>query len=159
MATFSILVPAGARPGQIDALEKAIPIKNGFRLWALTFPLLFLLLHRVWRPFFVLLAITIGLGLLAARDHVADAAVFLLDLLIGIYASVAASDWMVMAQERKGFTVAGLVTSDDEDEAITRFAHQWMEGQIMPPLTANAGSQMRSPQGPVIGLFPESGGR
>jgi hypothetical protein len=160
MATYSILVPAGARPGQIDALEKAIPVKNGFRFWALAFPLFFVLAHRLWRPFLVLLALLVGLGVLAARDIVAEEAVLLLDLMIGFYAAIAASDWIVTARERQGYVLSGLAAGSDDDEALARFAHQWMQGQVMPPVAANTpATPMRTPQGPVIGLFPESGGR
>ena len=159
MATYTLLVPAGSRPGQIDALEKAIPVKNGFRVWALAFPFLFTLYHRLWRPFFALVAVMAVLGVLASRDVIGEGTVLLLDLLVGVYAGSAAADWMVTARERKNFVALGAVSADDEDEALLRFAHHWMEGQVSPPISSSNAAPVRAPQAPVIGLFPESGGR
>lgn len=160
MATYTILVPAGSRPGHLDALEAAIPVKNGFRVWALLVPLLFTLFNRLWRPFLALLALTAVIGVLAARDLIPDEAAFGLDLLVALYAAIAASDWIVTARERKGFTAMGVVAGDSEEDALAHFARHWMEGQVAPPVPASAPvAAPRAPQGPVIGLFPESGGR
>ncbi len=160
MATYTLLIPAGARPGSVDALERAIAVKNGFRVWAILFPLLFALVHRLWRPFFALLVVMGTLGFLGARDILPDFIVALLDALIGIYAGLSAADWIVIARERKGFVSAGMVAGDNEDEALALFAHHWMEGQVAPSVTAStANVAPRVAAGPVIGLFPESGGR
>ena len=160
MATYTFLVPAGSRPGSVDALDKAVAVKNGFRVWAILFPLLFTLMHRLWRPFFALLAIMVALGFLAATDALPDWVVLLLDLMIGFYSGLAAADWIVTARERNGFVSVGLVAGDHEDEALALFAHHWMQGQVAPaPAPVSSGIAPRAPQGPVIGLFPESGGR
>ena len=160
MATYTILLPSGARPGTLDALEAAIPVKDGFRVWALVFPFLFALVHRLWRPFAAMLALAILIGAASAYHVLAEEAVLVLDLLLGIYAGNAASDWIVTARERQGFTAMGAMPGAVEDEALARFAHHWMEGQVAPPVsTPSAVPPVRAPQGPVIGLFPESGGR
>lgn len=160
MATYTFLVPAGSRPGSIDALDKAVAVKTGFRVWAILFPLLFTLMHRLWRPFFALLAIMVALGFLAATDALPDWAVLLIDLMIGFYSGLAAADWIVTARERQGFVSVGHVAGDHEDEALALFAHHWMQGQVAPSVTATtANVAPRMAVGPVIGLFPESGGR
>jgi hypothetical protein len=159
MASYTILLPSGARPGHIEALEAAIPVKNGFRFWPLLFPMLFALMHRLWRPFAAMLCLMVLLGVAAAHDLIADWAVLLLDLLVGLYAANAAADWIVTARERQGFIAMAAMPGADEDEALARFAHHWMEGQVAPPIPATSSPAMRAPQGPVIGLFPESGGR
>ena len=164
MATYSILVPAGARPGRLDGLEAAIPVRNGFRFWALVLPLVYTLAHRLWRPFLVILVLMGALGALAARDLVAHEVVVMIDLLIGLYAGIAASDWIAAAGERKGYTLAGLALGEDEDEAMARFAHRWMAGDatgagLTAPAAAATATATRASAAPVIGLFPESGGR
>ena len=161
MATYTILVPAGSRPGHLDALETAVAVKNRFRWWALVVPLPFALLNRLWRPFVVLLALTVVIGVLAARDLIADEAAFCLDLLLALYAGLAAPDWIVAARERRGYVAMGAVSAEDEDEALAQFARHWMDGQVAPPVMASASAALapRAAQGPVIGLFPESGGR
>lgn len=161
MATYTLLIPAGARPGSVDALERAIAVKNGFRVWAILFPILFALVHRLWRPFFALLAVMGALGVLGALDMVPDFTVIVLDGLIGVYAGLAAADWIVTARERNGFVSAGMVAGDSEDEALVVFAHAWLKGQVEPAFASPAAHSVapRVPQGPVIGLFPESGGR
>jgi hypothetical protein len=159
MATYTILLPSGARPGHIEALEMAIPVRNGFRFWALAFPMLFALMYRLWRPFAAMLCLTVLLGVAAAYDLIADWAALLLDMMVGLYAANAVSDWIVTARERQGFIAMAAMPGTDEDEALARFAHHWMEGQVAPPVPPSLSPAMRAPQGPVIGLFPESGGR
>lgn len=159
MATYTILLPSGARPGHIEALEAAILVKNGFRTWALVFPMLFALANRLWRPFAGMLVLMAALGAAASFDLITDWAALLLDLLVGVYAANAASDWIITARERQGFTAMAAMPGLDEDEALARFAHHWMEGQITPSASVATGPAIRAPQGPVIGLFPESGGR
>lgn len=159
MATYTILLPSGARPGHIEALEAAIPVKNGFRTWALLFPMLFALANRLWRPFAAMLVLMAALGAAASFSLIADWAALLLDMLVGVYAANAASDWIITARERQGFTAMAAMPGLDEDEALARFAHHWMEGQVTPSASVATGPAIRAPQGPVIGLFPESGGR
>ena len=160
MATYTLLVPAGSRPGSVDALDKAIAVKNGFRVWAVIFPLVFTLMHRLWRPFWVLVALMGALGFLITDDTLPEWAVLLVDLLIGLYAGLAAADWIVTARERQGFVSVGLAAGDDEDEALAVFAHHWLHGQMTSAAAPlSSGLTPRAPQGPVIGLFPASGGR
>jgi hypothetical protein len=159
MANYTILLPSGVRPGHIEALDAAIPVKNGFRFWALLFPMLFALMHRLWRPFAAMLCLTVLLGVAAAYELIADWAALLLDMMVGLYAANAAADWIVTARERNGFVAMATMPGADDDEALARFAHHWMEGQVVPPVPVASSPAMRAPQGPVIGLFPESGGR
>ena len=141
-------------------LDKAIAVKNGFRVWAVIFPLVFTLMHRLWRPFWVLVALMGALGFLITDDTLPEWAVLLVDLLIGLYAGLAAADWIVTARERQGFVSIGLAAGDDEDEALAVFAHHWLHGQMTSAAAPlSSGLTPRAPQGPVIGLFPESGGR
>lgn len=157
MAVYTLLIPADARPGQIETLDTALAVKGGFRFWALALPLVFTLMHRLWRPFAVLLVLTIAIGALAARDLIAGPVALGLDFLIALYAGLAASDWIITARERQGLTLAGTVIAHDEDEALLRFAHQWQHGHHIVPTTS--ATPLRPTQASVIGLFPESGRR
>ena len=121
--------------------------------------MLFALANRLWRPFAAMLVLMAALGAAASFDLITDWAALLLDLLVGVYAANAASDWIITARERQGFTAMAAMPGLDEDEALARFAHHWMEGQITPSTSVATGPAIRAPQGPVIGLFPESGGR
>ena len=120
MANYTILLPSGVRPGHIEALEAAIPVKNGFRFWALLFPMLFALMHRLWRPFAAMLCLTVLLGVAAAYELIADWAALLLDMMVGLYAANAAADWIVTARERNGFTAMATMPGADDDEALAR---------------------------------------
>ena len=110
-------------------------------------------------PFAAMLVLMAALGAAAAFDLITDWAALLLDLLVGVYAANAASDWIITARERQGMTAMATMPGLDEDEALARFAHHWMEGQITPSASVATGPAIRAPQGPVIGLVPESGGR
>ena len=158
MAVYTLLIPADARPGQIETLDTALAVKGGFRFWALALPLVFTLMHRLWRPFAVLLVLTIAIGVLAARDLIAGPVALGLDFLIALYAGLAASDWIIAARERQGLAMAGTVIAHDEDEALLRFAHQWQQGHHH-AAPASTAAPLRPTHAGVIGLFPESGRR
>jgi Protein of unknown function (DUF2628) len=167
MAVYTLLIPADAQPGQIETLDRALAVKGGFRFWALAVPLLYTLFHRLWRPFAVLLVLTLAIAGLAARDIIPAPIAWGLDALIALYAGFAASDWLITARERQGLTMAATIAAHDEDEALIRFAHQWQHGA---PIATSAPSPSSAPAMPaaslnrpsphsVIGLFPESGKR
>jgi len=99
----------------------AIFIRDGFCLAAAVFTVLWALYHRLWFAALMLLALSVGLGLvveLLEPDPLIDAAVGL-----GLFAWIGfeANDWRRAAFARRGRLEAGVVAARDLTEAERRF--------------------------------------
>ena len=118
MALYSVYVRSNGDP---LALEQVRLIKSGFSWLAFAFPVVWLLLNRVWRGFLVILAVEIGLAILVERYGLPDWSLLLAGAVIMAYVGVAGRDWLGSALERRGFKAKGLFSGEDEDEAYAAF--------------------------------------
>lgn len=134
------------------APEKVRLIKPGFSWLAFLFPILWLLFHRIWRWFLVILALEIGVAVLARQIGLPDWSLFLASLVIMLYIGISARDWLGAALERRGFKLMATVSGDNEDEAFAAFVRR--EKPRMTTI-ADAKPVKSNEIGPVIGLFPD----
>ena len=140
-------------------------VKDGFSLWAALFPLPWLLINRMWIPFLVYLALSIGFSVVVQAIGWSDGAVFpvavVLALLIGFEAN-GLRRWSLGA---KGYQMVALGSGTSREECerriyekIAAFASQKTSpieatGSERTASTAPAASKPR----PIVGLFPEPG--
>lgn len=159
MTSYLVHLPAGARPGSAEGLDRAVLVKDGFHWVALVLPLLWLLFNRLWLAFLGLLAV----GLLLAAGGILlglpEPITIGVELLLALTVALAASDLKSRALARRGLPLADVVVARTEEEALQRFADRWVTGaaEAARPATpgstpARGGSAM-----PVLGLFPEAG--
>ena len=153
MALYSVYVRGGSPSADPLAHEKVRLIQSDFSWLAFVFPVVWLLFHRVWRWFLVILALEIGLSVLIEHFGLPDWSLLLTGIAIMAYVGVEARDWLGCALERRGFKLmATNIAAENEDEAYAAFVRR-------PKLRSSAVSEAKpvksSETGPVIGLFPD----
>jgi len=158
--TYVVFEPAdGGR--DTDAADRVIFLREKFRWLALFLGPLWLLWHRLWLGF---------LGWLVAVVAIAFAA-----FAFGLDAQTAAPllwlPTLVVAFEgselrrrkllRRGWREAGVIVAGDLEEAERRFFADWSARADVPVHRALAPRPVPPPaaSNPVVGLFPEPGGR
>lgn len=140
-------------------------VKEGIAWWALFFPLLWLVYHRMWivlLGFVGLLAgLQLGLGLLGLNET----AIGWTMIAVSILFAVQANDLRRWTLVRQGFEMVGAATGRDRAECELKFFSGWTLPRTLKPLQGEqaaqekpAASMAKKPtlQGgdDVIGLFP-----
>ena len=153
--TYTLHVPAGAEPGDAEALEKAELVRDGFAWGAFLFTFLWFFWHRLWLAglgvLAAMLALNVVLQALEVRPGVAFAADLLLMLLIGLEAS-SLRRWTL---ERLGRPAVDAVVASDLEEAETKSFSRWLARGSGTAAFASPVAPNRAPD-VVLGFFPES---
>ena len=162
MTTYSVHLPAEAVPGSPEGLERAVLVKDGFHWTALVFPLLWLLFNRLWWAFLAFVVITMAVVFLGRAAGLSETAIATLDLLIGLFVAISASDLKAWGLGRRGYAIADVVTGSSTDDAERRFFDRWLSRTAAAPGARPAGQTpgqgyASRPQPQVLGLFPDAG--
>jgi hypothetical protein len=164
MTTYSVHLPAEAAPGSPAGLERAVLVKEGFHWLALFFPLIWLLANRLWIAFLALLALTVALVFVGRAAGLGDGAIGVLDVMLGLFVAISASDLKTWGLARRGYALRDVVTGASRDEAERRFFDRWLSratevptrlGGSPGPAPSQAARPQQQPQ--VLGLFPDAG--
>jgi len=156
MALFSVYLPK-LQPGSADArLDKARFVRDGFSWLAFFVPIIWLLVHRVWRWFLIVLTFDVALGIVGARLGLPPVTLTLSGLMAMLFVGFEARHWYGLALERRGFALADVVQADTLEDAEYRFFERLASAQ---PKAAPTSMQPPSRSYGVIGLFPEQGSR
>jgi hypothetical protein len=160
MKTYTLHVPAEAQPGDADALDRAVLVRDGFSWGAFFFSFLWFFAHRLWLAgLLVLIAAALllaGLQLLRVGQGATFWAEFLLAVLVGLEAG-SLRRWTL---GRRGRPAVDVVAAQDREEAETKAFGRWL-GEAPSAGAAPAWrpppppASYRAPE-PVIGLFPEA---
>ncbi len=155
MRSYTLHLPAEARPGEPDALDKAVLVPDGFSRPAFAFSVLWFLYHRLW-----LAALVVGLGLAALAGAgfalgLSRSAGTLVTLLASVLIGLEASSLRRWTLARRGRPARDVIVARDEAEAEARLIARWLDPAraAVPPRPPFPGGPVRRPE-PVIGLFP-----
>lgn len=160
MTTYSVHLPAEATPGSTAGLDRAVLVKDGFHWLALFFPLLWLLFNRLWWALLAFVVLTVGVVLTGRAAGISDQILAVLDILIGLFVAISASDLKAWGLARRGYTIADVVTGSSRDEAERRFFDRWLERAPLAPAPSRPSATPTHdprPQPQVLGLFPDPG--
>ncbi len=153
MRSYTLHLPADARPGESIGLERALLVRDGFSWPAFAFSVLWFLYHRLWIAALIVLA---GLMALAGLGHalglppgIATLVTLLASWLIGLEAS-SLRRWTLA---RRGWPARDAVMAATPEEAEAKALGRWLDAIAPAPRPPfPAGPTRRSE--PVIGLFP-----
>ncbi len=98
MAQFVVL-----EPEDTQNLEQAVFVRDGFHVWALVLPFVWLLAQRLWFEAFAVVGVTILLGLVATHFGI-EGAVPVLTLLMSLFAALEGANWKIARLRRRGFS-------------------------------------------------------
>ena len=117
MRMYTIHEKEGAKAASSDV----VLVREGFSVWALLFPPLWALIHRMWPVAFGLLAIYVALALfsrlVSGGDAWADLGVLAVMLLVGFFAG----DLRQWALKLKGYELTGVVGGRSLADAEHRY--------------------------------------
>ena len=163
MRTYTLHLPDGAEPGDPEALEEAVLVRDGFSGAAFAFSVVWFLVHRLWLAALLVLAGLVALQLVLALAGAGSFTRFLAGLLFAFLVGLEANSLRRWTLERAGRPAVDLVRAADRDEAETKAFGRWLgeggSGQRTAPDKAAARSlppHRASRAEPVIGLFPEA---
>lgn len=176
-ASWTLHPPKDAIPGDPEALDRAVVVRDGFAPGALLSPTLWLFFHRHW-----VLGIAVTLaggalvgGLVAAGAH--PGAIVATDVLFHLLVAAEGSSLRRFGYARRGRPVADVVVAANAAEAELKLFARWL---APPEPTGPAGLGYASGPGypagapgpaparapafrtsaePIIGFFPDPEGR
>jgi hypothetical protein len=162
MKTYTLHLPSDAVPGDAEALERAVLVRDGFSWGAFFFTALWFFAHRLWLAglgiLVLLVAFDLGLAALDVQPAAATLAHLLLSVLIGLEAN-SLRRWTL---RRRGRPAVDVVAASDRDEAETKLFARWLSAQPARHQPVVSGVPLSVPVAPyrapdpVIGFFPEA---
>lgn len=164
-ASYTLHVAPHADPGDPAALERATLVRDGFSWAAFVAPGLWLFWHRHWlaglAAWIVVVGLAVGLAAAGARPGTIVAAELILHVLFGLEGA----SLRRLSLARAGRPVRDVVVASDLSDAEAKSFARWLapgEGPVRAAPRAVvpvAGRPGFGAPGPVLGLFPEPGGR
>nr|WP_316651080.1 DUF2628 domain-containing protein [uncultured Gellertiella sp.] len=159
MASYLVLTPQGTR-GPTDAARF---VRDGFSIFALVFPLLWMLAHRLWLPAALLFAIEAVIGYYAAQtghDTGAALVLFALSLLIALESGQIRYRFLSGKGWQTGAIIPAGSLAEAEEIYFSGLSGTAPSSDPPLPVVAKAGpwGGMRH-QGPALGLFDYGKGR
>ncbi|WP_273784727.1 DUF2628 domain-containing protein [Brucella intermedia] len=129
MAQFVVL-----EPEETQNPEQAVFVRDGFHIWALVLPFVWLLAQRLWFEAFAVVGVTILLGLVATHFGI-EGAVPVLTLLMSLFVALEGANWKIARLRRRGFVEKAVIDAPDLEEAEIRYFHRLQDaGQPTAPL-------------------------
>jgi hypothetical protein len=166
MVSYSVHLPAEAVPGDPAAIDRLVVVRDGFAVFAFAFHLFWMLWHRLWLVSLVLFVVLLAGALAMDVLGLPPAAAFLIQLLVSLLIGLEASSLRRWTLRRKGLPMRDVVVADSVDEAEDKAIARWLATAPAPvqpiaaPSVASRGASYLAPSSsPVIGLFPQPGGR
>lgn len=155
MRSYTLHLPPEARPGEAEALDRAVLVADGFSWAAFAFTVVWFLFHRLWVAALIvlvgLLALAFGGYALGLSTTAGTVLTFLASVLIGFEAS-SLRRWTLA---RRGYVMRDALVARDDAEAEARALARWLDPAALPPPPRPPfpGGPVRRAE-PVIGLFP-----
>jgi hypothetical protein len=163
VTVYSVYEPSVPPTDVIARAEGLAFVREGFSWVALLVPLLWLIYHRMWIEFVVLLLVYIGLQLAFGSDAHGQALTAWAGLAISVLFAFEANDLRTASLERRGYRFAGVTSGRDRVDAERSFFVKWLPEQersasVAPPPRRDTGARTPLPRREgeeVIGLFPQ----
>lgn len=161
MKTYTLHVPVDSTPGDPQALDRALLVKDGFSWGAFIFSFFWFFAHRLWIAGLMVLVAAFSLGLLLQWLRVGEGGMFLAAFLLALLVGIEANSLRRWTLTRRGRPEVDVVAARDREEAETKTFARWLgETSARSPDRAapRPGSRpsFYARSEPVIGLFPEA---
>jgi hypothetical protein len=162
MIVYTVHEPGIPAKTPAERADEVVFIREGFTWWGFLFPLLWLLVNRLWFEFaagvLLVTAIASGLTAMDLKDQAQAIAFVLPMLIVGFEGNGLRSGCL----ERKGYIYLASVAGSTLDECERRFFDAWLPGiagwsagQGARPISASASGSSKSWGGTgVIGTLP-----
>lgn len=166
MPLYAAHAPKG--PPTLQGADRVTLVRQGFSWPAFLFGPWWLIAKGLWRALIVWALVAVVLIVGGAVLRAAPGSIFAAQLLIQLYLGLEAATLRSAALGRSGRPLADMVAAPDEDVALRAVFARWLTGEREapspspapppPPLAPRPAGPAALRQ-PVMGLFPEPGGR
>lgn len=167
MITCTVHERESDEDGVTERSERIVFIREGFAMWALLVPLIWLFYHRLWLVMIAYLAAVFSIGVLVTVANLPEMISGLVTMALSLLLALEGNDLRRWSLSRKGYALVDVSAGRDVEECEQRFFETWLPGQkdhkgvlpaIKPRQTGGPNENIRSSGGDdVIGLFPEPG--
>lgn len=158
MASWVVLQPPADKPD-----KDLVFVRDDFRWLGLIAPPLWLAWHRLWLEALIVLAVLIGINVLAASGYVAPI-ISWLSPLVGLFVALEGPAMRIAGLRRRGYAETVALIADTIDEAELRYVG-WLNpseyidapkavSQTPPPKSADGQAKHHAP---AMGLFSYPG--
>jgi hypothetical protein len=165
MASYIVMKAPGDRSGGPE--EKMEVIRDGFSFWALLFPFIWLLWHRLWFEAILVLAAGVVAAFIAGSPgfEIIGSA---LAVLIRLYMGLESNNLRIMALRRRGWRDAALIEAGSRESAELRYVTEdWNPESAGQSRAATSQRPQSTPvrktqapgAGPALGLLALPDGR
>lgn len=166
MQTYTVYEKRVAPEDLEERAADLVFVKEGFAVWALIFPALWFLFHRLWRGLFLYLFLSIGLTAALMQLDAGQQAIGWAGFLLNVIFAFEARDIYRASLERRDYVLKGVVSGRGLEECERRYLMEWLpevkrERDLIVASAAGApaaGGAAPSSGVPVIGMFPAHGG-
>lgn len=125
MIAYSVLEPAEVAETAIERADRIVFVREGFAVFALLFPLLWLLVHRMWWVLIGFAVILAAVNAGATLMGLGETATSLALLVLTLFFALNANELRRWTLERRGYQVVGAVSGRNRDECEIRFFADW----------------------------------
>lgn len=160
MPTYTVYQPPLREGCAVSDPERFAFVRDGFAFWAFVVPPLWMMLNRLWLALVIYLVAgaAISGGFYFARFP--ETAQFLVGALLALLIGLEAATLRRWTLLHRGWTQAGFVVAEDDEEAERRFFMEWIARAPTPippspPSSVTPVPPRKLPD--VIGLFPQPG--
>jgi len=165
MAVYTVHQPPLGKGQNAPDPARFTFVRDGFYVWGLLLPMLWMLRHRLWlvAVLFVAASVLIELGLRYAG--VTSGWRLIVFIALAVLVGLEGATLRRWTLNRRGFTNVGVVVADNQDDAERRFFVNWQAGKrpnaAPPPERADTVVRTgrteypRAAPGSVIGSFPQ----
>jgi hypothetical protein len=166
--TYTLHVARNALPGDPEALNRAVLVRDGFSWAAFFAPALWFFWHRHWVAGVAVLIVTFGFGAALRAVGVSTGGIILAEFLVQLLLGLEGSSLRRWLYARRGRPVVDVVQARSAEEAEVKSFTRWVSDERPLPYQAAdagygpagmAGFRFRRDSEPVIGLFPDAEGR
>ncbi len=161
MASYLIVNP----PGVTGKDERAVIVRDGFSIFGLCLPLIFLLWHRLWLAGLIFVVLALGASILARSTGIAILPTIFW-IVSSLYVGLEGKYLRVATFLARGWKIAAIVTAGSLGEAEAIYFEDEGEDRqnkpAHPPIDwapADSSQALKASQGPAIGLVNPFGGR
>lgn len=157
MATYRVFEFKDALPDAIERGDNIRLVREGFSIWPVFFPFLWLLWHRLWVGLLVFVALTAGFFLLS--DVTNPFLGILLSNLFGFFLAIEGTNWQAKKLEGNGWQEINVVLAGDLEEAEHKAFYHYesqaneMMVEMLPNTTPLPARKHLPKSPPLIGGF------
>ena len=169
MPVYTVHAPINGG-ADLRATDHFVFVRDGFRLWAAVFGVLWLAWQRLWLATIGWIIVMAAVDVALVKIGVGPGTIFLADGLLALLLGLEAPSLQRWTLSRRKWRQLDIVIADDVEAAERRFFERWSArrgglglSQLptergAPPPTRDTPRPPPLPSGGIIGLFPEPGG-